>query len=169
MIGFDQTHGSTAIPGIDQQLPIVNLPGNSLGVSQTQLAATALIGATVPLYDGGARAARLEQARDTVDKADTTLIQIRNEAVRQIVVARNTLTTSISAYSAATALASAAQTSFNAALAAYRNGVGSISDATTAERQLLAAKNAATDAYSAALSAAATLALATGVLGSAPN
>jgi ParB-like chromosome segregation protein Spo0J len=41
--------------------------------------------------------------------------------------------------------------------------------ATTAERQLLAAKNAATDAYSAALSAAATLALATGVLGSAPN
>jgi len=169
VIGFDQTHGSTAIPGIDQQLPIVNLPGNSLGVSQTQLAATALIGATVPLYDGGARAARLEQARDSVDKADTTLIQIRNEAVRQIVVARNTLTTSISAYSAATALASAAQTSFNAALAAYRNGVGSISDATTAERQLLAAKNAATDAYSAALSAAATLALATGVLGSAPN
>jgi outer membrane protein len=159
----------TAFPGIDQQLPIVNLPGNSLGVSQTQLAATALIGATVPLYDGGARAAHLEQARDTVDKANTTLIQIRNEAVRQIVVARNTLTTSISAYSAATALASAAQTSFNAALAAYRNGVGSISDATSAERQLLAAKNAATDAYSAALSAAATLALAMGILGSAPN
>jgi outer membrane protein TolC len=114
-------------------------------------------------------AARLEQARDTVDKADTTLVQIRNEAVRQIVVARNTLTTSILAYSAATALTSAAQTTFNAALSAYRNGVGSISDATTAERQLLAAKNAATDAYSTALSAAATLALATGVLGSAPN
>jgi outer membrane protein len=159
----------TAVPGIDQQAPIVNLPGNSLGISQTQFATTALIGATVPLYDGGMRAARLEQARDTVDKADTTLIQIKNEAVRQIVVARNTLTTSISAYSAATALASAAQTSFNAALAAYRNGVGSISDATTAERQLLAAKNAATDAYSTGLSAAATLALATGVLGSAPN
>jgi outer membrane protein len=152
-----------------QQAPIVNLPGNSLGVSQTELAATALIEATVPLYDGGARAALREQARDTVDRAGTTLSQIRNEAVRQIVTARNTLTTNISAYSAATALASAAQTTFNAALAAYRNGVGSISDATTAERQLLAAKNAATDAYSAALSAAATLALATGVLGSAPN
>jgi outer membrane protein len=159
----------TAIPGIDQQAPIVNLPGNTLGVSQTQYATTALVGATVPLYDGGMRAARLEQARDTVDKADTTLIQIKNEAVRQIVVARNTLTTSISAFSAATALAAAAQTTFNAALAAYRNGVGSISDATTAERQLLTAKNAATDAYSTALSAAATLALATGVLGSAPH
>jgi outer membrane protein TolC len=159
----------TAIPGVDQQLPIVNLPGNQLGVSQRQLAGTALIGATVPLYDGGSRAALLEQARDRVDKADTTLTQIRNEAVRQIVVARNTLTTSLSAYNAATVLAAAAQTTFNAALAAYQNGVGSISDVTTAERQLLAAKNTATDSYSTALSAAATLALATGLLGSAPN
>jgi outer membrane protein len=159
----------TAVPGTDQQSPIVNLPGNSFGNSQTQYGATALIGATVPLYDGGMRAARVEQARDTVDKANTSLTQITNEAVRQIIVARNTLTTSISAYSAAVALAAAAQISFDAALAAYRNGVGSISDATTAERQLLAAKNAATDAYSTALSAAATLGLATGLLGSAPG
>jgi outer membrane protein TolC len=47
--------------------------------------------------------------------------------------------------------------------------VGSISDATTAERQLLTAKNAATDAYSTALTAAATLALAAGALGCAPR
>jgi outer membrane protein len=159
----------TAVPGIGEQLPIVNLPGNVLQGQQTQLAATALIGATVPLYDGGLRAARLEQARDNLDKADTSLVQIRNEAVRQIIMARNTLTTSISAYSASTALVSAAQTSFDATLAAYRSGIGSISDATTAERQLLAARNAKTDSYSAALSAAATLALATGILGSAPH
>jgi len=44
----------------------------------------------------------------------------------------------------ATAQTSAAQTS----LEAYRNGVGSISGATTAERRLLAANNAATDTYS---------------------
>ncbi len=82
-------------------------------------------------------------------------------------MARNILKTSLSAYSAATELASAAQTTFNAALAAYRNGGGSICDVTLAERQLLAAKNAATDAYSTAFSAAASLALAGGVLGSA--
>jgi outer membrane protein len=158
----------TAIPGIDQQLPIVNLPSNQLGVSTRQLGGTALVGATVPLYDGGSRAALLEQARDRVDKAETTLTQIRNEATRQIVVARNSLKTNLSAYSASTALAAAAQTTFDAALAAYRNGVGSITDVTLAERQLLVAKNAATDAYSTALSAAATLALAAGVLGSAP-
>jgi outer membrane protein len=159
----------SAIPGIDQQLPIVNLPSNQLDVSTRQLGGTALVGATVPLYDGGSRAALLEQARDKVDKAQTTLVQIRNEAVRQIIVARNTLKTSLSAYSASTALAAAAQTTFDAALTAYRNGVGSITDVTLAERQLLVAKNAATDAYSTALSAAATLALAAGVLGSAPN
>ena len=151
------------------RLPIVNLPGNQLGVSNQQLSGTALVGATMPLYDGGSRAALLEQARDGVDKAETTLTQIRNEAARQIIAAKNTLKTSLSAYGAATALAAAAQTTFNAALTAYRNGVGSITDITIAERQLLVAKNAATDAYSTALSSVPTLALGAGILGSAPN
>jgi outer membrane protein len=56
----------------------ISLPSNNqLGVSTQQLGATALVGATMPLYDGGSRAALLEQARDKVDKADTTLTQIR--------------------------------------------------------------------------------------------
>ena len=159
----------TAIPGVGQELPIVNLPENRLGTKLDQIGATVLVGARVPLYDGGLRAALLEQARNKVDKAGTTLTQIRNDAIRQIVVARNALETSLSAYKAATALVAAAQTTFNAALAAYRNDEGSISDVTTAERQLLAAKNAATDAYSTALTAAATLALAAGALGGAPR
>jgi outer membrane protein TolC len=159
----------TAIPGLGQDLPIVNLPNSQLGTSTHQNGATALVGATMPLYDGGSRAAMLEQARDRVDKAETSLTQIRNEAARQIIQARNTLETSLSAYRAAIALAAAAQTTFDAALTAYRNGVGSITDVTLAERQVLLAKNASTDAYSTALSAAATLALAAGVLGSAPT
>jgi Molybdopterin cofactor-binding domain len=57
----------------------------------------------------GARAALLEQARAKLDKADTTLTQIKNEAIRQIVMAGNAVKTSLSAYSAATALAAAAQ------------------------------------------------------------
>lgn len=158
----------TAIPAIGQLPPIVNLP-NQVGVSGTQNSVTTLVGAAVPLYDGGTRAAALEQARTKVDKAETTLTQVKNEAVRQIVAAGNTLKTSLSAYSASTELAAAARTTFDAALAAYRNGVGSISDVTTAERQLLAAKNASTDAYSTALSAAATLALSAGLLGAAPT
>jgi outer membrane protein len=160
----------SAIPGIGGEMPIVNLPPpNQIGMSGTQVGSTTLIGAAVPLYDGGHRAALMEQARDNVDKAETTLTRLRNEAVRQIVAAENTLKTSLAAYSAATTLAAAARTTFSAALSAYRNGVGSISDVTSAERALLQAENAATDAYSNALSAAATLALATGTLGGPPR
>ena len=70
---------------------------------------------------------------------------------------------------ASTLLVAAAQTTFDAALAAYRNGVGSVTVATDAETQLLQAENAESDSYSAALSSAATLALAVGGLGAAPR
>jgi outer membrane protein len=97
------------------------------------------------------------------------LTRRRNDAVRQLVVADNALRTSLSAYSASNALVAAAQTTFDGALASYRNRVGSITDVNIAQTQLLQARNASTDAYSTALSAAATLALATGALGSAPR
>jgi hypothetical protein len=126
---------------------------------------TVLGGVTVPLFDGGTRAALLEQAQSKSENAGLVLTRTRDEAVRQIVLANNALRTSLSAYNAAAAVVSAANTTFDAALAAYRNGVGSITDATMAETQLLQARNASTDAYSTALSAAATLALSTGSLG----
>jgi outer membrane protein len=159
----------TAIPGVGGETPIVNLLPNQVGISGTQDSITTLIGATVPLYDAGSRAALREQAEAKVEKAETTLTQLRNEAVRQIVTAENTLKTSLAAYSASRALTDAARTTFDGALSAYRNDVGSISDVTLAERALLQAENAATDAYSNALSAAATLALATGALGGPPR
>jgi outer membrane protein TolC len=105
------------------------------------------------------------QAQADVDNANVMLVRRQNEAVRQIVLADNALRTSLSAYSASGELSKAAQTTFDAALASYRNGVGSITDLNIASTQLLQAKNAATDAYSTALSAAASLALSTGVLG----
>jgi outer membrane protein TolC len=83
-----------------------------------RFASTVLVGATVPIYDGGTRAALLEQARNNTDSAGAMLTRRRNDAVRT---------------------------------------------------QLLQARNASTDACSKALSAAVTLALATGALGSAPK
>ena len=124
---------------------------------------------TVPIYDGGTRDAQLQQARADVDSADAQLTHVREEAARQIVLADNALRTSLSAYSASQSLTTAAQTTFDAALASYRRGVGSITDLNLAETQLLQAKNASSDAYSTALAAAATLALSTGALGSAPH
>jgi outer membrane protein TolC len=151
----------TAIPSVGQQAATFNLNGGHVG-------GTILAGVTLPLYDGGTRSAALAQARAEADSAEARLTRVREDAVRQIVVADNALHTSLSAHGASEALRSAAQTTFDAALAAYRNGVGSITDLTLAQTQLLQARNATTDAYSTALSAAATLALATGALGQAP-
>ena len=151
----------TAIPSVGQQDATFNLNGGRFGGS-------ILAGVTLPLYDGGTRSAVLAQAHAEADSAAARLTRVRDDAVRQIVLADNALRTSLSAHSASEALRSAAQTTFDAALAAYRSGVGSITDLTMAETQLLLARNATTDAYSTALSAAATLALATGALGQAP-
>lgn len=152
----------TAIPAVGQQLPTVNINGG-------RDSGTILAGVTLPLYDGGTRLAMLKQAEASAENASLALVKTQNEAVRQIVLSDNALHTSLSAYSASTALNSAAQTTFNAALTAYRNGLGSITDATLAQTQLLQANNARADAYSTSLSAAATLALAVGALGEAPR
>jgi len=151
----------TSVPGVGQQAATGNLSGNHLG-------GIIMAGITVPLYDGGTRAAVLAQARASADSANAALALARDEATRQVVDSQNKLATSLAGYSAAQALVAAAQTSYDAALAAYRNGVGSVTDATLAQTQLLQARNTQSDAYSAALSAAATLAFTTGALGAAP-
>lgn len=151
----------TALPSIGQEAPTVNLSGN-------RSSSSVFLGATVPLYDAGVRAAKVTQAQADIDNANVMLVRRQNEAVRQIVLADNALRTSLSAYSASGSLSRAAQITFDAALDAYRNGVGSITDLTIASTQLLQAKNAAADAYSTALSAAASLALSAGALGVSP-
>jgi outer membrane protein len=150
-----------ALPGFGGEGTYLNLSGNRLG-------GTALLGITMPLFDGGVRAANLKQAHIDADRADEQLTQVRNEAAREVVSAATSVKTSVAAYHAATALITASQTSFDSALGAYGHGVGSITDVTIAESKLLDARNAATDAYSAALSAAAGLAFSAGALGAPP-
>lgn len=147
----------SAVPAIGQQLPTVNLSGGRYGGS-------VIIGVSIPLYDGGLRSAALAQARNDADSATTRLERSREEAVRQIVGAQNVLQTSLTAHEAAKELLSAAQTTYDAAFDAYKHGVGSVTDALLAQNQLLAAKNAYVESYSNALSAAASLALATGAI-----
>ncbi|WP_104655777.1 TolC family protein [Ralstonia insidiosa] len=148
----------TAIPPVGQQAPTVNLNGTRYGVG-------AFVGVTIPLYDGGLRSAVLAQARNDAESASAKRVRTTQEAVRQIVAGQNTLQTSLTSHEAAQALVAAAQTTYDAALAAYRHGVGSITDVLLAQNQLLLAKNAYVDTYSGARTAAATLALATGAIG----
>jgi outer membrane protein len=95
------------------------------------------------------------------------LTQVRDDAVRQIVLADNARHTSLSILSACRTLEMAARTTFDAARAACRNGGGSITGLTVAETQLPRPYDTAAGAYSTALSSAATLA--SRALGSAPD
>ncbi len=150
------------LPGFGSQGALLNLSGDRLG-------GTVLVGVTVPLFDGGLREANLRRARIDNERADEELVRVRDEAAREVVSAGASVKSAVAAYRAATALVAASQTSFDSALAAYRHGVGSITDVTVAETRLLDARNVATDAYSSALSAAAGLAFSAGALGSAPT
>lgn len=152
----------TALPGAGGTDGTDNLTGNSRSVH-------AIIGVTIPLYDGGMRAAHLEQAKARAEGAAAQLDTTRDSAVHEIVVARTSLETGVAAYDAATELLGAAQTSFDAALGAYRNGVGNLTSVSLAEAALMSARSARSGAYSTALSAAATLALATGKLSATPG
>jgi outer membrane protein len=148
----------TAIPPVGDQAATVNLSGS-------RRSGSVFIGVTIPLYDGGLRSAVLMQARNDADSASAQLTRTKEEAVRQVVAAQNWLATSLASNAAAKELVAAAQTTYDAAFAAYGHGVGSITDALLAQNQLIAAQNAYADSYSAALSAAASLALATGEIG----
>jgi outer membrane protein len=161
------THASgnidlSAIPAVGEQAPTVNLSNHHWG-------ATVIVGVTVPLYNGGVRDALLAQARNRADSADEALDRVKLAAAQEVAMATSKLHTSLAAVAASRALLDASQVTYDAALAAFRRGVGSSTDILVAERQLLEARDAAVDAHSAALSAAATLALVCGSLGQAPN
>jgi outer membrane protein len=151
------------------QVPAVGTQGSVGNFSTGGLGGTVFGGMSMPLYDGGARSAMLMQAKSKAENAGLALTRTRNEAIRQIVLSNNTLRTSLATYDAAGAVIAASSTGFNAALEAYRHGVGAITEVNIAQSQLLQAKIVSIESHSAALSAAAGLALATGALGAAPE
>ncbi len=151
-----------SLPGGVGEAPTVSLSGHRFG-------ATIIGGVTFPIFDGGTRRTALTQARNRADSAAAALDRVKTDAAQQIAIAQNQLVTSLSAHDAATALLAAAQTTYDASLDAYRSGVGAATEMLIAERQLIEARNIATESYYGALSAAATLALSAGELGSAPQ
>lgn len=154
--------GLTAVPSIGEQLPTVNITGN-------QWSGTVLLGVSIPIFDAHRRANAIRQAKNNEDTAAATLDQVRLNAMREIVSAQIALRTSLASSTAAASLKSAAQTSYDAALDSYKQGVGTVTATVEAETHLFQAELAEDDAYTSALSAAATIAFASGTLGAAPK
>lgn len=134
------------------------------GIGQQSTSAGVLVGVAVPIYSGGLRKAQLEQAKSLSATAKDAFTQTQDAAAREIVVANDTLRTALAAHAAASELVAAAEVTYDAALQSYRNGVGTLTDATAADTGLLDARQARADAHAAALAAAATLAFSLGTM-----
>ncbi len=131
----------------------VNKPGGNI-----------LLKLSVPLYDGGARDARVALAESEISAARAELDQSRDTATRQVTDAYDALHTSYAEYVAALALTEAAQTSYDAALDAYQHGVGTYTAVATEETALSQAQSAKEDAHANVFTAAAALAFSTGAI-----
>jgi len=126
--------------------------------------ANLLVGVSIPIFDGGLRDARLQAAMAQAAASEQDLAALQNSAAQQIVVAYDLLRTSLSGYAAATELTNAAQTTYDAALDYYKNGLGTLADVSVAQTGLLQARLSKATAHSDSLVAAATIAFATGTL-----
>ena len=112
--------------------------------------------------DGGARDARTGIARSAVGAARDELDQTRNAAVKQVTDAYDALMTGLAEHAAAGTLREAARVAYDAALDAYRHGVGTYTDVANEETALTRAESQLEDAHANVLTAAAALAFATG-------
>ncbi|MFW5387698.1 TolC family protein [Yersinia sp. 2542 StPb PI] len=147
-----------AVAGGDGRFDIQGLPG----ISQQTSSSSILVGVSVPLYDGGIRAARVKEAESRAAVAAEGFKKTQELAVREIVVAADTLHSALESNQAALNLVKTSFITYDAALESYRNGVGTITVANEAANGLLNAQQMSTDAHAASLVAAANLAFVMG-------
>lgn len=154
--------GITGLPGIGSD------SSPSLNIGNSSFSGLILGGITVPIYDGGMRLAQLRQAQDKADTDQQRLKHLQDKAVQEVVSAQNGLHTGIMAVDASRAMERSARTGFDAALAAYRSGEGSITRMLELQNGLFNATVAVSDSTYATFISAASLAFATGALDQAP-
>ncbi|SCB97034.1 TolC family protein [Kosakonia oryziphila] len=142
-------HGRFDTEGLPAATPHTSSSGIVLGVS-------------MPLYDGGIRAARVQEAESRFNVARDGLQKTQDIALREIVVASDTLRSALESNDASIHLVKTASVTFDAASDAYRNGIGTITQAFEAANGLLDARQISADARSAAFIAAANLAFTMG-------
>jgi outer membrane protein len=161
---------STSLPSLPAPTPttssIPNLSSTLGNISLNRNDTTVLAGVAVPLFDGGVRDARVHEARSRTEAAESTVLRLEQNAAMEIVAADDALRSSLEANRAATVLVSASLTAYDAALAAYKSGEGTLTTALETERALLSARIAKARAHGTAQIAAASLAFSTGRLSS---
>ena len=136
--------------------------GSNQGIVQPQ--AGVFLRFEWPLYQGGLLENRLREAQSRREAAAYAVREARNQALREVALAYDQLDTGLQQYEAAQALLTAAQTAFNSASDSYAHGVGTFTDAASAEGALAGARAEAARAHTQSLINAAALAFATGTM-----
>jgi outer membrane protein TolC len=119
---------------------------------------------SLPLYDGGLREKNENIARSRRVAAEEELTKAEDEAVRQVARSYDALNSALASNDAARAYVAAAEKEAESALEAYRQGVGTLIVATTADTNRTQAQAAQARAHATVLTAAAGLAFTTGAL-----
>lgn len=139
------------------------LPGEVARESRNPVASV-FVGVTIPLWDGGAKALRLDSARAQQVAAQADAERLRSIAEAEIVTAYELLKSSLAANAAAAELVGTTRTTYDAARAFADQGLATTSEVNVALRLLYDAELSRIEAQHAAFSAAATLAFASGQL-----
>jgi outer membrane protein len=157
---FPKASLSANVQGNIGRLSVDNSP--YLGVAKPQGAA--LLKLEWPLYEGGLLQNKLSLAQSKREEAAAALKERTNQALREVALAYDQVDTGLQQYDAAIALQTASDTAFHSASDAYGHGVGTLTDATSAQTGLATARTAVARAHAQSLINAAALAFATGAL-----
>lgn len=116
------------------------------------------------IFDGSARRRKLDAAESQLRAAQAALADSRNTVIREVSKARTDFETALRKRESAAKLVTASDSSYNAFLEAYRQGVGVYVDVANAQRNRSAALSLEIDTRSAIYTSAAALAAAVGDL-----
>ena len=112
---------------------------------------------------------KLSLAQSKHEEAAAALKERTDQALREVALAYDQVDTGLQQNDAAMALQTASEAAFHSANDSYAHGVGTLTDATSAQTGLATARAAVARAHAQSLISAAALAFATGELTSSTN
>jgi outer membrane protein len=157
---FPKASLSANVQGNIGRVNVDNSPYSSVAKPQ----GAAFLNLEWPLYEGGLLQNKLTLAQSKREEAAAALKEHTDQALREVALAYDQVDTGLQQYDAAIALQTASEAAFHSASDSYAHGVGTLTDATSAQTGLATARAAVTRAHAQSLINAAALAFATGEL-----
>jgi outer membrane protein TolC len=157
---FPKASLSANVQGNLGRLNVNNSPYFSVNKPQ----GAALLKFEWPLYEGGLLQNKLSLAQSKREESAAALKERTDQALREVALSYDQVDTGLQQYDAAIALQTASEAAFHSASDSYAHGVGTLTDATSAQTGLATARAAVARAHAQSLINAAALAFATGEL-----